>query len=60
MSLNACDDLTISVIKRNPELGTNLGEKALSHLGGSRRSQGPTGGRASIQLAAFSGRLHED
>jgi hypothetical protein len=38
------------------QLGTNMGQRALSHLGGSRQSRQPAYGRARAQLAAFSGR----
>jgi hypothetical protein len=56
--------LKCAIMKRRQmlgnQLGTNMGEKALSHLGGSRRSQEPAYGKATAQLAAFAGRFQRD
>ncbi len=64
LSLLGNRTLKCAIMKRRQllgnQLGTNMGEKALSYLGGSRQSQGPAYGRATAQLAAFSGRLQED
>lgn len=53
--------LKFAIMKRRHvlgnQLGTNMGEKALSHLGGSRQSQGAAYGRATAQLATLAGHL---
>ena len=55
--------LKYAIMKRRQvlgnQLGTNMGEKALSQLGGSEASRGPAYGRAQAQLAAFTGRARD-